>query len=54
MPGMASDEDYHRYAAECLALAQRTADSNDKARLLQMAQAWRDLAQKREALSKKE
>ena len=51
---MSSDDDYHRYAAECLALAQRTTDPNDKARLLQMAQAWRDLAQKRESLSKKD
>ena len=51
---MASDDEYHRYAAECLALAQRTTDPNDKARLLDMAQAWRELAQKRESLSKKD
>jgi hypothetical protein len=51
---MPSDDDYHRYAAECLALAQNTTDPSDKARLLQMAQAWRDLAQKRESIPKKE
>jgi hypothetical protein len=50
----AADDDYLGNAAECLALAQRTTDPNDKARLLQMAQAWRELAQKRESLSKKE
>jgi hypothetical protein len=51
---MASGDDYHRNAAECLALAQRTSDAGDKARLLDMAEAWRALAQKREAVSKKE
>jgi hypothetical protein len=44
---MASDEDYRRYAEECLALAVKESNSEDKARLLQMAQAWRELAQKR-------
>ena len=43
---MASKDDYLHFAAECIALAQRAADQNDKARLLQMAQAWRDLADK--------
>jgi hypothetical protein len=51
---MVSDDDYHRYAAECLALAQRTSDPNDKARLFDMAEAWRMLAQKRETSAKKE
>jgi hypothetical protein len=45
---MAVEDDYRRYAAECLALAKTASDPNDKARLLQMAQAWRDLADKRE------
>jgi hypothetical protein len=39
-------EDYLRYAAECVALAQRTDNPETKARLLQMAQAWRELATK--------
>jgi hypothetical protein len=47
---MAAEDDCHRYAAECLALAQRTTDANDKARLLDMAEAWRALALKREAV----
>ncbi len=51
---MAAEDDCHRYAAECLALAQRTADASDKARLLDMAEAWRALALKRDAVSKKD
>jgi hypothetical protein len=43
---MASAEEYRRFAAQCLALAQTAATSEDRARLLQMAQAWRDLAEK--------
>jgi hypothetical protein len=41
---MARAEDYRRYAAECLALAQRAQDSNDRARLLEMAHAFNELA----------
>jgi hypothetical protein len=37
-------ERYRGYAAECLRLAQATDDANGKARLLQMAEAWRKLA----------
>jgi hypothetical protein len=37
-------ERYRGYAAECLRLAQVTGDSAGKARLLQMAEAWRKLA----------
>jgi hypothetical protein len=43
---MASAEDYRRYAGECLRLAQNASEPDDKARLLQMAQAWHDLADK--------
>jgi hypothetical protein len=43
---MASVDDYLRYAEQCVALAARSASPADKARLLQMAQAWRDLAGK--------
>jgi hypothetical protein len=45
---MAVEDDYRHYAAECMALAQTASDPNDKARLVQMAQAWRELAEKRE------
>lgn len=45
---MPSADDYRRFAAECVALAQHAANSDDKARLLQMAQAWRELAEKKE------
>jgi hypothetical protein len=46
---MASPDVYRRYAAECLALARRAADADDKARLLQMAQTWLALAEKLES-----
>jgi hypothetical protein len=51
---MARGDDYRRYAAECLALAQQTSNPDDKARLLQMAQAWRDLADKHQPKNKEE
>jgi hypothetical protein len=47
---MTRAEDYRRYGSECLALAQRAADPNDRARLLQMAQAFNELAAKASAL----
>jgi hypothetical protein len=43
---MPAAEEYRRYAALCIALAQNMRSEQDKARLLQMAQAWRDLADK--------
>jgi hypothetical protein len=46
MPGMPTREEYLRYAEECVALAQKTTDPEAKMRLLEMAQAWRDLAGK--------
>jgi hypothetical protein len=39
-------DEYRSYAAECLRLAQNVTNSDDRARLLHMAQAWRDLADK--------
>lgn len=43
---MAEDrERYKQYAAECLRLAQQTADGAQKARLIEMAEAWQRLAQ---------
>ena len=40
--------DYRRYAAECVKLAQQVADPEDKARLLDMAETFRELAEKNE------
>jgi hypothetical protein len=37
-------EQYKVYAAECLRIAQETADADQKARLLEMAEAWQRLA----------
>jgi hypothetical protein len=45
---MASVEKYLQYAEQCVALAAKSANPGDKARLLQMAQAWRDLSTKRD------
>ena len=38
-------ERFLEYAAECLRIAQESKDSGQKTRLLEMAQAWRRLAQ---------
>jgi hypothetical protein len=46
---MARAEDYRRYAAECIRVAQLIQNSHDKAMLLDMAQKWRELARKVEA-----
>jgi len=43
---MASADEYYEYAKQCVALASKSSNPGDKARLLQMAQAWRDLAEK--------
>jgi hypothetical protein len=43
---MPTREEYLRYAEECAALAQRTADPEARMRFLEMAQAWRELADK--------
>ena len=45
---MPSANDYRRYSAECLALAERVADRADKAHLIQIAQAFLELANKQE------
>ena len=49
---MTSKDECLHYAAECVALAQRASDAADKAHLLRMAQAWRDLAEKQSAQAK--
>ena len=41
---MASVEEYRRHAAECLSLAKIAENTDDRSRLLQMAEAWRELA----------
>jgi hypothetical protein len=46
---MASVPDYLQFAEQCVALAAKSSNPADKARLLQMAQAWRDLSEKRAA-----
>ena len=46
---MPNADEYLQYASECVALARRSSDPETKARLLQMAQAWRELAEKTEA-----
>jgi hypothetical protein len=40
--------DYRRYASECFRLAQQVSDPDDKARLLHMAEMFRELADKKE------
>ncbi len=39
-------EEYRRYAAECLRVAHHSDDPNDKSLLLDMAQRWRELAER--------
>jgi hypothetical protein len=50
--GMPAPDEYRAFAAKCLALAQSISDPDDKARLIEMAQAWRDLADKIEAATR--
>jgi hypothetical protein len=46
---MNSIERYRRYAADCIKMARSAANDGDKARLLQMAETWRHLAELAEA-----
>jgi hypothetical protein len=39
-------DEYRRYAAECLRIAQQISDPKEKGRLLDMAQKWRELAER--------
>ena len=43
---MARADEYRRYAAECVRVAQTTSNPNDKQLMLEMAQKWRELAEK--------
>jgi hypothetical protein len=49
---MASVEEYRRNAADCLRVAERTADLGARVALLDMAQAWRRLADQAEQNSR--
>lgn len=42
---MGKAEEYRRYAAECIRLAQQTSDPSEKNALLSMAASWRRLAE---------
>ena len=44
----AASEEYRKYAAECMALAQKAATPEDRAHLVEMAQHWLNLAAKAE------
>lgn len=46
---MARVDEYRRYAAECIRVAQQSPDPSDKTILLDIAQKWRELAHKLEA-----
>jgi len=50
---MASADEYRVYAKVCVALARKSSHPGDRARLLQIAQAWRELAEKREGSENK-
>jgi hypothetical protein len=46
---MSSADEYYEYVEQCIALALKCVQPGDKARLLQMAKAWRELAEKLDA-----
>jgi hypothetical protein len=46
---LSRSDDYRRFAAECLKLAQSADDETRRSLFLQMAQAWLALAQREEA-----
>ena len=45
---MTRAEEYRRYAAECVRVAQQTNQMENKALLLRMAEKWRELASRAE------
>jgi hypothetical protein len=45
---MRKSDDYRRFAAECLKIAQATEDEQQRALFLQMARTWLTLAQRDE------
>jgi hypothetical protein len=46
-------DDYRRNAADTMQLAQRASSSEDKGRLLKLAEAWLDLADRAHATAKR-
>jgi hypothetical protein len=48
------EDDYRRHAADTLDLAQRASSTSDKARLLMMADAWLDLAERVHKLERRQ
>jgi len=50
---MSSADEYCAYVEQCIALASKCLHPGDKVRLLQMAKAWRDLAEKLETSQNK-
>lgn len=48
---MGSADEYREYVEQCIVLASNCKNPGDKVRLLQMAQAWRELADKLETES---
>ncbi len=46
---MSSADEYYEYVEQCITLASVCVHPGDKARLLQMAKAWRELAEKLDA-----
>lgn len=49
---MSKVDEYHLYAAECVRVAQHTTSASDRLFLLEMAERWRELAN-REAQNEK-
>jgi len=49
---MAKEDDYRSYAAETIDLASRANSTSDKGRLLAMAEAWLDLADRAHRLAR--
>ena len=43
---MTSADLYRRYAADCIRVAQQINNATDKATLLQMAEIWRNMAER--------
>jgi hypothetical protein len=46
---MSGNDKYVRYATHCIEAAQRATRREDKLKFLEMAQAWRELADKSES-----
>jgi hypothetical protein len=50
---MTKENDYLENAAETMQLAQRVSSTADKSRLLQLAEAWMDLADRARAVTRR-